>query len=95
MKTYNKDEMLVEYLQIIQKQANSIDALRASNTTLKNRNESLLRDKKNYRRAALDWKVAYEDLNVEFMQANKVVLDLVERPLGEIERVIKAYKENM
>ena len=72
-----------------------LQALRQANKILKARNESLLRDKKSYRMAAMNWKVAYDELNQDFMQANRALLDLVNMPLGEIERVIKAYKEKL
>lgn len=95
MRIYDKDKLILEYLTIIQKQDKEIEKLTVENEALTKRLDNALTSKVNYRRAALDWKEAYEKLNEEFLEANKIVCDLVNRPTHEVERIIRAYKENM
>ena len=95
MVTYDKDALILEYLTMIQKQDKELIILRANKQTLEARAKNLKRDSVNYRAAAVRWKEAYEELNEEFITSNKVVCDLVSRPLAQIEQVIKAYKENI
>lgn len=83
IKAYDKDtldELVLEYSQAIQAKNKEIQRLTKENNSLSTRLNNAISSKVIHRRAVLDWKKAYDNLS---------------KPLGEIERVIKAYKENI
>jgi len=88
MKTYDKDKLVLEYLTIIQAQDKEIKELRAKVSKLK-------RDSTVYKGAAIRWKEAYKELNKVSTNSNKIICGLVDKQSVEIEKIIKAYKENM
>ena len=95
MKLYDKNALILEYLTIIQEQDRKLEVLRRDNISLSTRVRNLKRSSKNYRDQAILWKTAYKDLKEDFTATNSLVQDLMNNPISKIEKVIKAYKENM
>lgn len=94
MKFYDKDALVLEYLKTIQAQDKEIKALKAENTYLANRTKNLETKVKAYRISTVNWKQAYTDTSEELNETNKVLMDLVDRPVANIAHIIAKYKEN-
>jgi len=89
----DKHSLIVKYLEIIAEQENMIQALDASNKTLKNRNTELTRKKDMYKTNAIEWKARADELR-SCLQDTYNSIKQNEKHSGKKRYAIKMYKES-